>query len=117
GAMVDAANQGWLDAIWDLMVATPLADGGYYENTLKLLAMIVMSGNWWAPELVTGGTTPTGNAICTNGGSVYGAAVKLGKVDGAPGSQTLRFVGKLFFPQGIPVPAPYVDGAQLLIED
>jgi len=59
---------------------------------------------------VTGGGTPTGNAICTDGGSVYGAEVKLGK-------QTLKFVGKLFFPQGIPVPAPYVDGAQLLIED
>src|SRR5262249_21862951 len=52
GAMVDAANQAWLNALWGLIVATPLADGGYYENTLKLLAMIVMSGNWWAPEAV-----------------------------------------------------------------
>ena len=52
GAMVDTVNQGWLNALWDLIVSTPLADGGYYENTLKLLAMIVMSGNWWAPEAV-----------------------------------------------------------------
>lgn len=51
-AMVDAANQSWLDAIWDHLVAAPPDDGGYYENTLRLLAMLVMSGNWWAPEAV-----------------------------------------------------------------
>ncbi len=49
GAMVDGANQAWLDAVWDLVVATPITAEGYYENTLKLLSMIVMSGNWWAP--------------------------------------------------------------------
>lgn len=52
GAMVDAANQAWLNAIWDLVVATPITTDGYYENTLKLLAMLVMSGNFWAPERV-----------------------------------------------------------------
>ncbi len=55
GAMVDASNQGWLNAIWDLVVATPPATDGYYENTLKLLAMIAMSGNLWAPERVAAG--------------------------------------------------------------
>src|SRR5262249_2151435 len=45
-----------------------------------------------------------------DGGTVYAAQVKLG-------TQALKFSAKLFFPQGIPVPAPYVDGAQLLIED
>ncbi|HEY2388377.1 MAG TPA: glycosyl hydrolase family 8 [Candidatus Binatia bacterium] len=55
GAMVDAANQGWLDAVWDLVVATPITTDGYYENTLKMLALVVMSGNWWAPEAVAGG--------------------------------------------------------------
>ncbi len=69
GAMVDATNQAWLNAVWDLVVATPSSTDGYYENTLKLLAMIVMSGNWWAPETVaapscvaptfTPGATPT----------------------------------------------------------
>ncbi len=52
GAMVDAGNQAWLNAVWDLVVATPSSTDGYYENTLKLLAMIVMSGNFWAPERV-----------------------------------------------------------------
>lgn len=52
GAMVDAGNQAWLNDIWDLVVATPITTDGYYENTLKLLAMVVMSGNFWAPERV-----------------------------------------------------------------
>jgi endo-1,4-beta-D-glucanase Y len=55
GAMVDAANQGWLNAVWNTVVGTPITAEGYYENSLKLLAMIVMSGNWWAPEAVAGG--------------------------------------------------------------
>ena len=55
GAMVDGANQQWLNDVWDLVVATPAATDGYYENTLKLLAMIAMSGNLWAPERVAAG--------------------------------------------------------------
>lgn len=47
GAMVDASNQAWLNDLWDLVVSQALE--GYYEDTLKLLAMLVMSGNWWTP--------------------------------------------------------------------
>ncbi len=55
GAMVDGSNQAWLNDVWDLVVDTPAATDGYYENTLKLLAMITMSGNLWAPERVAAG--------------------------------------------------------------
>ena len=48
-AMIDAANQHWLDALWAEIVQTPREDEEYYGNTLKLLAMIVLSGNWWPP--------------------------------------------------------------------
>lgn len=71
GAMVDAGNQAWLNSLWDLIVATPAATDGYYENTLKLLAMVVLSGNWWAPERVAPGPcvaptlTPTPSATPT----------------------------------------------------
>ena len=71
GAMVDASNQTWLNALWDLIVATPPSTDGYYENTLKLLAMIVLSGNWWAPERVAPGpcvaptVTPTASPTPT----------------------------------------------------
>ncbi len=71
GAMVDASNQSWLNDVWDLVVATPPSTDGYYENTLKLLAMIAMSGNLWAPERVAAGPcvaptlTPTPTATPT----------------------------------------------------
>jgi hypothetical protein len=51
-AMVDASNQTWLDAVWKEMVTDhPEADAtsAYFGNTIKLLTMIVMSGNWWQP--------------------------------------------------------------------
>lgn len=46
-AMVDAENQEWLNAIWDEVIDTPV--GSYYGDTLKMQALIVMSGNWWEP--------------------------------------------------------------------
>lgn len=48
GAMLDSSNQAWLNSLWDLVVSQSLE--GYYEDTLKLLAMLVMSGNWWSPS-------------------------------------------------------------------
>lgn len=48
-AMVDASNQQWLDSLWIEIVGTPRQDEEYYGNTLKMLAMIVLSGNWWTP--------------------------------------------------------------------
>lgn len=32
GAMVDAANQAWLNDVWDLVVATPVGAEGYYRT-------------------------------------------------------------------------------------
>jgi endo-1,4-beta-D-glucanase Y len=56
-AMTDRAYGHWLNKIWALTVAAPLVPSGrfrkqeygYYENTIKLLCMIVMSGNYWSP--------------------------------------------------------------------
>jgi hypothetical protein len=47
-AMSDPAGSAWLDAIWSTVVG--FSPEAYYEDTVKLLAMLVMSGNWWAPE-------------------------------------------------------------------
>jgi endoglucanase len=115
-AMVDAANQAWLNDVWDLVVATPADAEGYYENTLKLLSMIVMSGNWWAPQAVPGGCTPSGTPLCTAGGYVAGAKVTLAKLGATPADEKLSLDGSLFFPQGIPV-ASLDAGAQILLED
>lgn len=49
-AMVEPAsgsNQAWLDALWDELVGRAPSD--YYGDSIKLLAMIVVSGNWWVP--------------------------------------------------------------------
>lgn len=45
-ATTDAANQPWLNAIWADVTAVPLKDEDYFGNTLKLLGMTVMSGDW-----------------------------------------------------------------------
>lgn len=49
GAMVDAQHQQWLNRIWDATVSLPISEQPYYGNTLKMLCLLVMSGNWWAP--------------------------------------------------------------------
>ena len=118
GAMADAANQAWLNDVWDLVVATPLDAEAYYENTLKLLGMVVMSGNWWSPAAVSGGCVPASSTpLCSGGGALGAIKLKLGGLTGDPGRQSLNLKAALFFPAGVPVAAPYVGGAQLLVED
>ncbi|MBC7398440.1 MAG: beta-glucanase [Mucilaginibacter sp.] len=46
-AMVDAKNQIWLNHVWDYLVGFKLKDYDYYDNSIKLLNMIIMSGNYW----------------------------------------------------------------------
>lgn len=116
GAMVDGSNQAWLNAVWDLVVATPLADEAYYENTLKLLGMLTMSGNWWAPETVTGGCVASGTPDCSEGGYLANVRIKVGGIGRGPAKQSLKLTGALFFPAGVPV-ATLDAGAQLLVED
>jgi hypothetical protein len=48
-AMVDAKNQLWLDSLWKCMVHFNINNFEYYENTIKLLNLIILSGNYWAP--------------------------------------------------------------------
>ncbi|MDB4903724.1 MAG: hypothetical protein JWQ63_3005 [Mucilaginibacter sp.] len=49
-AMVDKKNQAWLNKIWDYMIAFKMKDFDYYDNTIKLLNMIIISGNYWEPK-------------------------------------------------------------------
>ncbi|XHR29000.1 MAG: glycosyl hydrolase family 8 [Chthoniobacteraceae bacterium] len=48
-AMTDPARQKWLDALWAHLAARSSSEEGYYGNTIRLLTMIVISGNWWQP--------------------------------------------------------------------
>ncbi len=47
-AMIDKEYQEWLNSLWEYVVNTKIQDSDYYGNTLKMLTMIVISGNWWA---------------------------------------------------------------------
>lgn len=44
-AMTSSVNQSWLNSVWNY-TANASAEG-YYEESIKLFSMIVMSGNWW----------------------------------------------------------------------
>ncbi len=46
-AMIDKANQHWLNAVWDYLINFKLKDYDYYDNSIKLLNMIILSGNYW----------------------------------------------------------------------
>jgi endo-1,4-beta-D-glucanase Y len=46
-AMSDPNARGWLTALWRRMVKAP--QDGYYPDSLKLLAMLVVSRNWLTP--------------------------------------------------------------------
>jgi uncharacterized protein YjdB len=47
-AAMAGTQQSWLDALWNHLVqAAPENDA--YSDSIRLLSMIVMSGNWWSP--------------------------------------------------------------------
>jgi len=54
GAMLETTNQTWLNNLYDeLLLNNDLVNGDYYSNTIKLLSMIVISGNYWTPDCNT----------------------------------------------------------------
>lgn len=48
-AIVDSKNKEWLNALWQYMAASPTEEGSYFDNSVRLLVMITVSGNWWSP--------------------------------------------------------------------
>ncbi len=52
-AMIDKSNQQWLNDLWDYHTeeanSTAVEWRYYYGNSIRLLSMIVVSGNWWSP--------------------------------------------------------------------
>jgi hypothetical protein len=52
GAMADITNQNWLNSLYEeLFTNNDLHNGDYYSNTIKLLSMITISGNYWNPDI------------------------------------------------------------------
>ena len=48
-AMVDAKNQIWLNKLWDYIFSFTLDQYDYYDNSIKMIAIIILSGNYWQP--------------------------------------------------------------------
>ncbi len=49
-AMVNPANQHWLNAMWDYLLQFKLKDFDYYDNSIKMISLLVVSGNYWDPS-------------------------------------------------------------------
>jgi endoglucanase len=48
-AMSSPENQEWLNKLWDYIQHFKMKDFDYYDNTIKMLDMIILSGNYWTP--------------------------------------------------------------------
>jgi hypothetical protein len=55
-AMSSPDNQQWLNKMWDYVVHFKLKDFDYYDNSIKILNMIILSGNYWSPDSPPAGT-------------------------------------------------------------
>ncbi|HVU96998.1 MAG TPA: glycosyl hydrolase family 8 [Puia sp.] len=42
-------NQEWLNKLWDYITRFKLKDFDYYDNSIKMINLIILSGNYWAP--------------------------------------------------------------------
>jgi endo-1,4-beta-D-glucanase Y len=49
-AMVDSSNHYWLNKLWMSMLSYDIKNFDYYSNTIKMLDMIIVSGNYWKPS-------------------------------------------------------------------
>lgn len=48
-AMTNARNQEWLNKLWDYIVGFKMKDFDYYDNSIKMIDLIILSGNYWSP--------------------------------------------------------------------
>lgn len=67
GAMCNSANQTWVNDIYNYLISYSFSQQGYYENSIAMMCLIVMSGNYWAPIDLNGFTLSVSTSI---GGSV-----------------------------------------------
>ena len=48
-AMAGPDNQKWLNSLWDYINHFKRKDFDYYDNSIKMIDLIILSGNYWAP--------------------------------------------------------------------
>ncbi|MDF1547394.1 MAG: glycosyl hydrolase family 8 [Bacteroidales bacterium] len=50
GAMIDVEHQAWLDLVFEKLLVYNFTNADYYSNTLKMMSLLILSGNYWAPD-------------------------------------------------------------------
>ncbi|RMG87837.1 MAG: PKD domain-containing protein, partial [Bacteroidetes bacterium] len=58
-AMTGSAHQTWLNDLYNSVKNTSFSSMGYYENSIKMICMIVLSGNYWSPTCTPPPPPPT----------------------------------------------------------
>ena len=48
-AMGEGGNQQWVNDQWDFIITYSTDEASYFDSTLRLMSIIVISGNWWGP--------------------------------------------------------------------
>jgi len=54
GMMVDPANQPLLNSTYDWVINAGINNFTYFHNTIKMLCLLTVSGNYWPPAISTG---------------------------------------------------------------
>lgn len=49
-SLIEKGNDLWKISLWNTLIEKKIDDCTFYENTLKLVAMIVTTGNWISPS-------------------------------------------------------------------
>jgi hypothetical protein len=48
--MVNNESQEWLDDMFESLITKKFSDYRYFDNTINLLSLLVLSGNYWTPS-------------------------------------------------------------------
>jgi endo-1,4-beta-D-glucanase Y/regulation of enolase protein 1 (concanavalin A-like superfamily) len=94
-AMIDSGNQSWLNAVWSKCAAT--GTESYYDDSVRFLSMVVMSGNYWMPSSgapapdFTIAASPSSQTVTAGNGTTY--TVTIGAVNGFNSSVSLGISG------------------------
>lgn len=50
GAMVNKENQEWVDDCWDFIADFEFKDFRYFDNSIQMLSLLILSENYWLPQ-------------------------------------------------------------------
>jgi hypothetical protein len=48
------ADRDWVNLLWTFMLKNDIANFNYFDNTIKMMSLIILSGNYWDPAISSG---------------------------------------------------------------